>query len=92
VPDHVWLPAGIMGADLEGVPTMRLAYDPRSSEVDLTASAEELSRFAGAVANGEGLLSSTAAVGSNALVGVEVKQTSGWSRQVFSPSFGLRCG
>lgn len=56
---------------------MRLVSDPLFREVDLTASAEELSRFAGAVADGEGLLSSTASAGSNALVGVEVKKTSG---------------
>ena len=56
---------------------MRLVRDPLFSEVDLMASAEELSRLAGAVADGEGLLSSTASPGSNALAGVEVKKTSG---------------
>lgn len=40
---------------------MRLACDPLLGEVDITASAEELSRLAGAAADGEGLLSSTAA-------------------------------
>jgi hypothetical protein len=35
------------------------------------ASAEELSRLAGAVADGEGMLSSTASPGSNDLAGVE---------------------
>ena len=56
---------------------MRLVSDPLFSEVVLTASAEELSRLAGAVADGEGLLSSTAPPGSNGLAGVEVKKTSG---------------
>jgi hypothetical protein len=56
---------------------VRLVFDPLFSEVDLMASAEELSRLAGAVAAGEGLLSSTASPGSNALEGVEVKKTSG---------------
>ena len=56
---------------------MRLACDPLFSEVDLMASAEELSRLAGAVAAGEGLLSSTASPGSNDLAGVEVRKTSG---------------
>ena len=56
---------------------MRLVCDPLFSEVDLMASAEELSRLAGAVADGEGLLSSTVSPGSNALAGVEVKKTSG---------------
>ena len=56
---------------------MRLACDPLFSEVDLIASAEELSRLAGAVADGEGLLSSTASPGSNDLAGVEVRKTSG---------------
>ena len=56
---------------------MRLVCDPLFSEVDLVASAEELSRLAGAVAGGEGLLSSTASPGRNALAGVEVKQTTG---------------
>ncbi|MFF4324458.1 hypothetical protein [Streptomyces sp. NPDC001568] len=46
-------------------------------EVDITASAEELSRLAGAVATGEGWLSSTASPGTNALAGAEVKGTSG---------------
>jgi hypothetical protein len=56
---------------------VRLACDPLFSEVDLMASAEELGRLAGAVADGEGLLSSTASPGSNDLVGVEVSKTSG---------------
>lgn len=41
------------------------------------ASAEELRHLAGAVADGEGLLSSTASLGSNTLAGVQVKKTSG---------------
>ena len=56
---------------------MRLVCDPPFSEVDLMASAEELSRLAGAVADGEGLLSSAASLGSNDLAGVEAKKTSG---------------
>ena len=56
---------------------MRLVCDPLFSEVDLRAPAAELSRLAGAVAEGEGLLSSAASPGSNALAGVEVKKTSG---------------
>lgn len=56
---------------------MRLVCDPLFREVDLMASAEELSRLAGAVADGEGLLSSTASPGSNDLAGVEVKKTAG---------------
>lgn len=56
---------------------MRLVCDPLFSEVDLMASVEELSRLAGAVADGEGLLSSTALPGGNDLAGVEVKKTSG---------------
>ena len=55
---------------------MRLVCDPLLSEVVLMASAEELSRLAGAVADGEGLLSSTASPGSD-LAGVEVRKTSG---------------
>ena len=56
---------------------MRLVCDPLFSEVDLTASAEELSRLAGAVADGEGLLGSAVSPGRNDLAGVEVKKTSG---------------
>jgi len=56
---------------------VRLACDPLFSEVDLMASAGELSRLAGAVAGGEGLLRSTAPPGGNALAGVEVEKTSG---------------
>ena len=56
---------------------MRLVCDPVSSEVDLKASAEELSRLAVAVADGEGVLRSAVSPGSNDLAGVEVKKTSG---------------
>ena len=56
---------------------MRLVCDPLFNEVVLLASAEELSRLARAVAEGEGLLSSMASPGSNDLVGAEVKKTSG---------------
>ncbi|MEU6238802.1 hypothetical protein [Kitasatospora sp. NPDC047058] len=56
---------------------MRLVCDPVYGEVDLTASAEELSRLAAAVAAGEGWLDATASPGGNALAGVEVKGTSG---------------
>jgi hypothetical protein len=56
---------------------VRLVCDPVFSEVDLMASAEELSRLADAVADGEGVLSSAVSPGSNDLAGVEVKKTSG---------------
>ena len=56
---------------------MRLVCDPLFSEVVLMASAEELSRLAGAVADGEGLLSSMDSPDSSDLAGVEVKKTSG---------------
>ncbi|MFC4503647.1 MULTISPECIES: Imm32 family immunity protein [Streptomyces] len=56
---------------------MRLVSDPRYGEVDLSASAEELTCLASAVAQGEGLLSSASSSGSNTLAGVEVKNTSG---------------
>ncbi|MGW0584755.1 Imm32 family immunity protein [Streptomyces sp. NPDC002920] len=56
---------------------MRLVSDPRYGEVDLSASAEELTCLASAVAQGEGLVSSTSSSGSNTLAGVEVKNTSG---------------
>ena len=56
---------------------MRLVCDPLLSEVVLMASAEELSRLAGAVADGEGLLSSMDSPDSSDLAGVEVKKTSG---------------
>jgi hypothetical protein len=59
------------------VTRVRLISDPGYSEVDLSASAEELTRLASAVARGEGLLSSTSSPGSDALAGVEVKKTSG---------------
>lgn len=55
---------------------MRLVSDPGCGEVDLSASAEELSWLANAVAQGEGLLSSTSSPGTDALAGVEVKDTS----------------
>jgi hypothetical protein len=56
---------------------VRLVCDPVSSEVDLKASAEELSRLAVAVADGEGVLRSAVSPGGNDLAGVEVKKTSG---------------
>lgn len=56
---------------------MRLVCDPIYGEVDLTASAEELNRLASAVRAGEGLLSSTAAPGSDDLAGVEVRKDGG---------------
>jgi hypothetical protein len=56
---------------------MRLISDPRYGEVDLSASAEELTRLARAVAQGEGLLRSTSSSGGNALAGVEAERTSG---------------
>jgi hypothetical protein len=56
---------------------VRLVGDPLFGEVVLMASAEELSRLAAAVADGEGLLVSTASKDSNGLAGVEVRKTSG---------------
>lgn len=56
---------------------MRLICDPLYGEVDLTASAEELNRLAGAIAEGEGLLSSTPSPGRDALAGIEVRKTVG---------------
>ena len=56
---------------------MRLVCDPLLGDVGLTASAEDLSRLAGAVADGEGLLSSMASPGSDDLAGVEVRTTPG---------------
>ena len=56
---------------------MRLVCDPPFGEANLIASAEDLSRLANAVANGEGLLSFAATPGSNDLAGVEVRTTSG---------------
>ncbi|CAM5244420.1 Imm32 family immunity protein [Streptomyces aurantiogriseus] len=56
---------------------MRLVSDPEYGEVDLSASAEELTELANAVAQGEGLLGSTLSPGSDTLTGVEVRGTSG---------------
>ncbi|MFF3579785.1 Imm32 family immunity protein [Streptomyces mirabilis] len=56
---------------------MRMVSDPGYTEVDLSASAEELTWLASAVARGEGLLSSTPSPGGDALVGVEVLKSSG---------------
>jgi hypothetical protein len=56
---------------------VKLVRDPVYGEVDLSASAEELSRLASAVAGGEGLVGSTSAPGSGALTGVEVRRGSG---------------
>ncbi|MFB7620552.1 hypothetical protein [Kitasatospora sp. NPDC056181] len=56
---------------------MELVSDPVYGEVDLTASAEELTRLASAVADGEGLLNSTSSPGSNALAGIEVREAPG---------------
>ncbi|WP_116209540.1 Imm32 family immunity protein [Streptomyces olivoreticuli] len=54
---------------------MRLVCDPAYDEVDLSASAEELNRLADAVAQGEGLL--TSSPGGDGLAGVEVKNAPG---------------
>ncbi|MGW1759653.1 Imm32 family immunity protein [Streptomyces mirabilis] len=54
-----------------------MVSDPGYTEVDLSASAEELTWLASAVARGEGLLSSTSSPGGDALVGVEVLKSSG---------------
>ncbi|MGW9032844.1 Imm32 family immunity protein [Streptomyces sp. NPDC055722] len=56
---------------------MRLVSDPGYGEVDLSASAEELTELASAVAQGKGLLSATLSPGGNAMAGVEVRGTSG---------------
>jgi len=64
---------------------VRLVRDPVYGDVELTASADELSRLAAAVAEGEGLLGSVCSPGSagssgssgDALAGVEVEATSG---------------
>ncbi|MEU9785492.1 hypothetical protein AB0H92_31795 [Streptomyces phaeochromogenes] len=58
---------------------MRLVSDTDSGydEVVLSASADELSSLASAVARGEGLLGSTSSPGGNALTGVEIKDASG---------------
>ncbi|WP_116209288.1 hypothetical protein [Streptomyces olivoreticuli] len=64
---------------------MRLVCDPAYDEVDLSASAEELNRLADAVAQGEGLL--TSSPGSDGLAGVEAKNTPGPG--VLSSSFNL---
>lgn len=56
---------------------MRLVSDPGYGEVDLSASAEELTELASTVAQGEGLPSSTFPPGSDAMTGVEVRGTSG---------------
>ncbi|WP_460068844.1 Imm32 family immunity protein [Streptomyces sp. YKOK-I1] len=56
---------------------MRLVSDPAFGEVVLSATAEELTRLASAVARGEGLLGSTCRAETNGLVGVEVDRTSG---------------
>ncbi|MGW2291475.1 Imm32 family immunity protein [Streptomyces phaeochromogenes] len=51
--------------------------DSGYDEVVLSASADELTSLASAVARGEGLLGSTSAPGGNALTGVEIKDASG---------------
>ncbi|MFF2073248.1 hypothetical protein ACFVXG_00655 [Kitasatospora sp. NPDC058162] len=51
---------------------MKLVSDPAYREVEVSGSAEELSRLASAVAKGEGLLGSTSSPGSNVLAGVEL--------------------
>ncbi|GAA1985149.1 hypothetical protein GCM10009838_54140 [Catenulispora subtropica] len=56
---------------------MRLASGPEYSEVDLTASTEELNALADAVEMGVGLLSSTPSPDSHDLAGVEVRASSG---------------
>ncbi|MEV8098904.1 hypothetical protein [Kitasatospora sp. NPDC085879] len=56
---------------------MRLVSDPLYGEIDLTATAEELRRLAGAVADGEGLLGATTPPRDHELAGVEVRTTPG---------------
>ncbi|MFJ3792913.1 hypothetical protein [Kitasatospora sp. NPDC090091] len=54
-----------------------LDRDPVYGEVDLGASAEELSRLADAVVRGTGLLAATTTPSGNALTGIEVRTTPG---------------
>ncbi|MEU9900323.1 hypothetical protein ACIBCS_42495 [Streptomyces phaeochromogenes] len=57
---------------------MRLVSEPGYDEVVLSASADELTSLASAVARGEGPLGcSTSSPDGNALTGVEIKDTSG---------------
>ncbi|MFE1801539.1 hypothetical protein ACFW9L_36000 [Streptomyces sp. NPDC059517] len=56
---------------------MRLVSDPGYAEVELSGSAEELTRLADAVARGEGLLSTVSTPGSNELTGAEVLEAPG---------------
>ncbi|WP_329362329.1 Imm32 family immunity protein [Streptomyces sp. NBC_01483] len=56
---------------------MKLVSDPGYGEVDLSASAEELTGLASAVAQGEGLFSSIFSPDGNTLAGVEVRGSSG---------------
>ncbi|MFG1809246.1 hypothetical protein [Streptomyces sp. NPDC049040] len=56
---------------------MRLVRDPVFGEVDITASADELTRLAGAVADGEGLLSASDNPEGDVLAGLEVRKSSG---------------
>ncbi|KUO11876.1 Imm32 family immunity protein [Streptomyces sp. DSM 15324] len=56
---------------------MRLVSDPAFGEVDLSASAEELTLLASAVARGEGLLASTCGAETDGLAGVKVDKTAG---------------
>lgn len=62
---------------MKGTDRVRLTRDPVYGEVDLKASAEELNRLADAVAEGEGLLSSTPSPGGDALAGIVVKRAAG---------------
>ncbi|MFJ1969402.1 hypothetical protein ACIO93_12110 [Streptomyces sp. NPDC087903] len=56
---------------------MRVVADPVFGEVDVTASAEELSRLAGAVAAGEGWIRSTAPADGGTLAAIEVRTAPG---------------
>ncbi|MFI9832282.1 hypothetical protein ACIHIX_31885 [Streptomyces sp. NPDC051913] len=55
----------------------RVLHDPASGEMDLSASAAELHRLARAVAEGEGLLWTTAGPDGDALAGVEISDAPG---------------
>ncbi|WP_329382405.1 Imm32 family immunity protein [Streptomyces sp. NBC_01716] len=61
---------------------MRLVADPLSGEVDITASAKELSSLAGAVAEGTGFIGSTSPPDSDALAGIDVRRASGPGVQI----------
>lgn len=56
---------------------MRLVRDPVFGEVDVTASAEELSLVASAVAEGTGFIGCASETDNDALAGIDVREASG---------------